>query len=84
MRNIAHMKKFVETATIEIEASKGPEPARTSRASSGTSAVRPARSYGQPAVCTATGIPPEQLNSDTSRPARIRHTPALLKDFVCN
>ena len=25
MRNIAHMKKFVEPATTEIEASKGPE-----------------------------------------------------------
>ena len=36
MRNIAHMKKFVEPATIDI---KGTRPARASRASSGTSRV---------------------------------------------
>ena len=36
MRNIAHMKKFVEPATIDI---KGTRTARASRASSGTSTV---------------------------------------------
>ena len=60
---ITHMKKFVEPATIEIEASKGPEQHELPEASSGTSAVRPAsRQYNHRKSSRTT--PPG--NSDTS------------------
>ena len=52
--------KFVEPATIEIGI-KGTRTTRVSRAISGTSAVRPARNYSQPAVGTVTRSPPKQL-----------------------
>ena len=60
MRNMPYMNILVEPATIEIDI-KWTSTAGVSRASSGTSAVRPARNYGQPAVGTVTGSPPEQL-----------------------
>ena len=54
MRNVAHIKKFVEPATIEIEASKGPEKPELPK-----QVVEPVQ-CDPPAVGTATGSPPEQ------------------------
>ena len=86
MRNIAHMKKFVEPATIEIGGSKGPEePVLPKPVVAPVQCDHPETKASQSSV-----QPPEVLptnsprSSDTSRPTRIGHKPAWMKDFVCN
>ena len=86
MRNIAYMKKFVEPATTEIEASKGPEQPKLSE-----KVVEPAQcDQPETKVIQSSGEPQEVLpsnypcSSDTSRPTRISLKPAWMKDFVCN
>ena len=86
MRNIAHMKKFVEPATIEIGASKGPEQPELPE-----QVVEPVQCDQPEAAASQSSLQPQEVllsksprSSDTSRPARIRHKPAWMKDFVCN
>ena len=78
MRNIAHMKKFVEPATTKIEASKGPgqlelpeqvvEPAQCDQPE-----TKASQSLVQPQEVLPSNLP---RSSDTIRPTRISHKPA--------
>ena len=86
MRNIPHMKKFVEPATIEIGGSKGPEePVLPKPVVAPVQCDHPETKASQSSV-----QPPEVLptnsprSSHTSRPTLIGHKPAWMKDFVCN
>ena len=86
MRNVAHMKKFVEPASIEIGASKGPgQPELPEQV------VEPVQCDQPETTASQSSIQPQEVlprnsprSSDTSRPTRIRHKPAWMKDFVCN
>ena len=86
MLNIAHIKKFVEPATKETEARKGPEQPKLPE-----QVVEPAQCYQtetkviQTSVETQEFLPSNSLrNLHSSRPTRIRQKPAWVKDFVCN
>ena len=86
MRNIAHMKKFVEPATIEIGASKEPEQPELPE-----KVVEPEQCDQSETTASQSSIQPQEVlssnsphTSDTSRPTRIRHKPAWIKYFVCN
>lgn len=86
MRNIAHMKKFVEPATVEIGASKGAEQPELPE-----QVVEPVQCDQPEPAANQSSLQPQEVllsksprSSDTSRPARIRHKPAWMKDFVCN
>ena len=70
MRNIAHMKKFVEPATTEIEASKGPEQPKLPE-----QVVEPAKSDQPETEVIQSLVEPQEVlpsnspsSSDTSRP----------------
>ena len=86
IRNIADMKKFVEPATTEIEASKGPEQPKPPE-----QVVEPAQCDQPQSKVIQSSVEPQEVllsnspcSSDTSRPTRISHKPAWMKDFVCN
>ena len=80
------MKKFVEPATTEIEASKGPEQPKLSEQE-----VEPAQCDQPQTKVIQSSVEPKDVlpinspcGSDRSRPTRISHKPAWMKDFVCN
>ena len=86
MRNIAHMKQFVEPATIEIGASKALEQPELP-----VQVVEPVQCDQPQTTASQSSILPHEVlpsnpprSSDTSRPTHIRHKPAWMKDFVCN
>ena len=83
MRNIAHMKKFVESVTIEMEESdKQEHPVQTAKPEHGS---QPASTAIQPSAQTQEALPEtSQDNSETSRPVRVRHASAWMKDYVCS
>ena len=86
MLNIAHMKKFVEPATTEIEASKGPEqPELPQLVVEPAQCDQPETKASHSLVQPQEVLPSNSLRSlDTTRPTRISHKPAWMKDFVCN
>ena len=80
MRNVAHMKKFVELVTIEMEESdKQEHPVQTAKPEQ---CSQPASTAIQPSTQTQTWDPPDNLNR--SRPMRARQAPAWMKDYVCS
>ena len=86
MHNIPHMKKFVEPATIEIGASKGPEQPELPE-----QVAEPVQCDQPEPMASQSSVQPQEIllsnsprSSDTSRPACTRHKPAWMKGFVCN
>ena len=86
MRNVAHMKKFVEPASIEIGASKGPgQPELPEQVVEPVQCDQPETTASQSSTQPQEVLPRNSpRSSDTSRPTRIRHKPVWMKDFVCN
>ena len=83
MRNIAHMKKFVEPVIIEMEQSDMQEhPIQTAKPEE---CRQPTSTAIQPSAQTQEALPETSTdNSDTSWPVRVRHAHAWMKDNICS
>ena len=80
MRNVAHMKKFVELVTIEMEESehKNTLCRQQSQNSAASQHLQPSSRQHRHRPET----PPDNFNR--SRPMRARQAPAWMKDYVCH
>lgn len=81
MRNTAHTKKFVEPVTTgKEESDKQEQPVQTAMSEQ---CSQPASTFIQSSVPTQEALPKSAPDSsDTSRPVRVRHAPAWMKDYV--
>ena len=86
MRNIAHLKKFVEPATTEMEeSSKAEQPETHKQTVEPMQRDEPEPTARQPSSQSHLALLSDSPgNSDTSRPVRVRRAPAWMKDYVCN
>ena len=85
MCNIAHMKKFVEPATTEMEeSSKAEQPETPEQTVEPMQHKEPEATVSQPSSQSHLALPSDSPgDSDTSRPVRVRHAPAWMKYYVC-
>ena len=81
MRNIAHTKKFIEPVTIgKEELDKQEQPVQTAMSEQ---CSQPASTVIQSSLPTQEALPKNAPDSsDTSRPVRVRHAPAWMRDYV--
>ena len=80
MRNIAHMKKFVDLGTVDQE-EIDPQPHLAEQP------AQPEQDQPNPSLCQPAADTPEApsspISSVSSRPVRARAPPAWMREFVC-